>query len=160
MKKLIITTIWLLASLVLFSQTEAIEFKYDAAGNRTERHVIELKAPEKNQEERYKNQELQNGDEVVYEERLGDMEVSLFPNPTKGELTISIRQTTAHMAGAQDSGQTNGRIEVFSVAGEKVFEQNEIGNETNVDLSDLPDGVYVLNIFVGEMTSTWKIVKE
>jgi len=167
MKNLLITTTWLFAGLALFSQTDAIEFIYDDAGNRKERHVIELKAPEKSgeqsaesQESRTKSQELQNGDKVVYKEQLGDKEISIFPIPTKGWLTVSIRQTTAHGAGAQGSGQTNGRIEVYSLAGEKVFQKNKIRNKTNVDLSNLRSGTYILKIMLDSEVSTWKIIKE
>lgn len=164
MKNLLITTTLLLTGLVLFSQKDYnIEFTYDAAGNRTERHLIEFKAPEKNQEARYKDQELQNGDEVVYKDKLGDKEISIFPNPTKGWLTVSIRQATE--ATSVDACCI-GTIEVFSLAGEKVFEQQArrlaagLVAEIKIDLSKLPDGTYVLKIMLDSEVSTWKIIKE
>ena len=163
--KLTLTGILLISSIAIFAQEQAIEFTYDAAGNRTERNVIELKMPDKsvrdsNREQNAESLEQKNINNNVYTEQLGEKKISIYPNPTSGELTVVIRQTTAHGAGAHGSGQTNARIEVFSPVGEKVFGKNKIGNKTKIDLLKLPDGVYVLKIFIGERSSTWKIVKE
>ena len=159
MKNLIITTIWLLSSIALFSQTEAIEFTYDAAGNRTERHVIELKALEKSIEQGAGGVELQSGDEVVYEDKLGDKEISIFPNPTRGELTVVIRQTTSRKAHPQDSGQTNARIELYTLAGE-LLQTSTLETETVIDLSAKESGTYVLKILLDDRVSTWKVGKQ
>jgi YD repeat-containing protein len=43
MKNLFTTTTALFFALSIFAQDQAIEFTYDAVGNRTERHIIELK---------------------------------------------------------------------------------------------------------------------
>ena len=166
MKNLLITTILLLSAIIVFSQNNyQIEFTYDAAGNRTERHVIEFKEPDKSMEQRAGGLEQGVGsieyksiDEPVYKDKLGDIEVSIFPNPTKGELVI--RHTNEHGAGAQGSGQTNGRIEVFTLTGERVIQKDNIAVETTLDISKLPKGTYVLKILLDEHCSTWKIVKE
>jgi hypothetical protein len=159
MKKLILSIICLIAGLGLLGQTvDYIEFTYDAAGNRTERHVIYLRSQEDSKSQEIENpvknavSTHQTGNvDVIYKELLGEQEVGIFPNPTKGEITIEITnlQQTAPA-----------KLEVFSLAGESVFSENRLQNKTVVDLSKLPPGTYVLKILLDSKLSTWKIIKE
>lgn len=159
MKKLILSIICLITVLGLFGQTvDYVEFTYDDAGNRTERHVIYLRSQEDS-----KAQEIANSAEgavithqtgnvdVIYKELLGEQEISIFPNPTKGEITVEITNL-------QQTGST--KLEVFSLAGEGVLSENMLQNKTVVDLSKLPPGTYVLKILLDSKLSTWKIIKE
>jgi len=159
MKKLILSTICLIANLGLFGQTvDYIEFTYDYAGNRTERNVIYLRAPEDSVMQKIENpvkdaiNTHQTGnEEVIYKELLGEQEISIFPNPTRGEITVEITNL-------QQTAQAI--LEVFSLAGESVFSENMLQNKTVVDLSKLPPGVYILKILLDSKLSTWKIIKE
>jgi len=90
-------------------------------------------------------------EEVIYKELLGEQEISIFPNPTRGEITVEITNL-------QQTAQAI--LEVFSLAGESVFSENMLQNKTVVDLSKLPPGVYILKILLDSKLSTWKIIKE
>lgn len=60
-----------------------------------------------------------------------DVELKVYPNPTKGVIYFS------------SAVNTNG-LEVYNVLGEKVYVQQ--AKATSIDLSDLPKGVYYLNL--------------
>ena len=159
MKKLILSATCLLAGLALFGQTVAhIEFNYDNAGNRTERNVIWLRAPEDGKALEVESREpgaesrwQKSSSAEVYSEIMGEQEISIFPNPTKGKLTIEITNL-------EPGGPAS--LKVYSPAGEMVLHKNKIRNKTVVDLSKFPPGAYVLKIMLGQELSTWKIIKE
>jgi hypothetical protein len=159
MKKLLIALSNLLFCLVAYGQTvDYIEFTYDYAGNRTERHVIYLREPDDSvaQEIEYPvknavNTNQTGNENVIYKELLGEQEICIFPNPTKGEITVEI--TNLQQTAPE-------KLEVFSLAGESVFSENMLQNKTVVDLSKLPPGTYVLKILLDTKLSTWKIIKE
>ena len=71
--------------------------------------------------------------------------VVVYPNPTKGNITI--------FGIASDA-----KIEVYSIIGQKVFEQNFSG-ETNVNLN-LASGIYMAKITTESKVVTKKIVIE
>ncbi|MEZ5198781.1 MAG: T9SS type A sorting domain-containing protein [Bacteroidales bacterium] len=156
MKEQIITTIWLLTSLALYSQTNTIEFTYDNAGNRTERHVIEMKSPE-NKTGEQQNEEL----EKVFAEQMGEQEVRIYPNPTKGLLMVEIKgRKDATNLPAGKSWQAGARMELYGSEGKMVYSIDKVKEKTKVDLSDMKAGTYVLKIVLDERVSSWKVVKE
>jgi len=65
--------------------------------------------------------------------------VSVYPNPTSGQFTVSIKNSEA--------GTTN-QVEVYNVMGQEVYSQSNIQNPTfNIDLSSQASGVYMYRIF-------------
>jgi len=109
-------------------------FYYDGAGNREERTQIKrLKVV------------AQPKDEV-----LGEHKITVYPNPTYGPLKIDITNLTEEITA---------EIEVLSLSGEMLFEFKDIVGITNIDMSKQVNGVYLINIRIGEKTSYWKIVK-
>ncbi|NOX48404.1 MAG: T9SS type A sorting domain-containing protein [Chlorobi bacterium] len=147
MKNLITTTTALIFTLALFAQDQAIEFTYDATGNRTERHIIELKKD--NPDNKSTGKSTEAGE--AFAETLGESEIIIFPNPVKGELSIEITN--------QRQGQS-ATLEVFSLSGKSVVKKEKVKDKTKVDMSKLPPGTYILKIRLGKETSTWKVVKE
>jgi hypothetical protein len=75
--------------------------------------------------------------------------ISLFPNPTKSNITISWE------------GYSVQKIELFNTIGKKISEQNTIGNSVVVDLSELPNAIYFVRLVTqdGGFT-THKVIKE
>lgn len=71
--------------------------------------------------------------------------VIIFPNPSNGNIQIDTKL---------DSYQ----IDLFNILGARVFSQNNLTHNTNLDLSYLKSGVYVLKIKSGRQTSIKKIV--
>ena len=74
----------------------------------------------------------------------------IFPNPISNQLHIALSTQII-----------NGKIEIFSQLGEKVFSvpiKNEINMEINLNLKDLADGVYFLKVFDREKNYCKKII--
>jgi hypothetical protein len=153
MKTLILVLIGLLTAATLFSQPIShIEFAYDDAGNRTTRQVIYLKSTEVDSTQELKESYLQQAaDSVEFKGTLGSREVSIFPNPTKGILTIAMEITNV------DSPV---KLELFSLAGESILQQAIRQPNTTVDLSAQPAGSYILSISMAGSHRSWKVIKE
>jgi hypothetical protein len=84
-------------------------------------------------------------------ENLGEMVITLYPNPTKGQLMVQI----THMP-----DNTMGEITLYDLSGRLVTVQNTVNENTMLDLSVQPLGIYVLRIRVGGKVSEWKVIKE
>jgi len=148
MKKHFITSIWLIIGLSLYSQQPAIEYTYDGAGNRTHREVIYIGEKKDNTKTGKTDNE---SDKLTWSEKIGEYEISIFPNPTKGELEVEI-------TGIKDATAT--RMELFSTAGEMIFSSDKLKGQSRLDLSGRQAGTYVLKIILDNRVSTWKVVKE
>lgn len=89
----------------------------------------------------YEEENPTNVDSLVYcakirpigidEVKLEDIKV--YPNPAKTTMTISLPETIS-----------GGTIEIYDMLGNKVIIDNVSGNETEVNVADLPVGKYVL----------------
>jgi hypothetical protein len=90
-------------------------------------------------------------DSVEFKGKLGNREISIFPNPTKGSLTIAI-------AGEEEAVPTT--LALFSMSGEMILVQEIRQPNTTLDLSGHPPGTYLLQITITAGRETWKVVKE
>ncbi len=70
-----------------------------------------------------------------------------FPNPVKDFLNLS-------------SDTIISNIEVFNLIGQKVCSNRWDSNEVKMDMSNLPKGLYMVNVMSNFQTKTLKIVKE
>ena len=75
--------------------------------------------------------------------------VRLIPNPSKDKITISSTLTTG-----------NTQLSIFNISGEKVLERQLTENETQIDISALPRGVYFVRLQNEKMVEVGKMVKE
>jgi hypothetical protein len=73
-------------------------------------------------------------------------QVKIYPNPTTSKLKIDI--------GTNDIQS----VVVFDLLGTELFHQK--GPVSEIDLSDLPSGLYFLNVEVGASKNVFKIIKE
>jgi hypothetical protein len=153
MRKFTLFIIYMIAYASLFSQTvDYVEFDYDAAGNRTTREVIYLKSSVVDDPQaRHENGFQPAVDSVEFKSTLGTKEITIFPNPTKGSLTIA-------MAGAQETGPAT--LVLFSLKGEVILQQEIRQPSTTLDLSGQPPGTYLLQITTAAGRETCKVVKE
>lgn len=79
---------------------------------------------------------------------IGDQEskVQIFPNPVKSHLFVTPPQSSEfHMS-------------VFNMNGKKILEY-EIDKETNLDFTELPDGIYLLVLKSESITINHRIIK-
>jgi len=152
MKLLKILFLLLFLSNIAFSQTNYYEYKYDEAGNRISRKYVDLKKKLNLQEDSllYNDSIVAKEDMEGYKDAIGDKEIRIFPNPTKGKLRVEI------------SNIEDGDIiilKVFDLQGREIYSNEKLSNY-DIDLSNYENGVYLLDIILNNEKSYWKIVKE
>jgi len=72
--------------------------------------------------------------------------VSVYPNPASS--TINVSFTTAEAR----------NITLFSVVGEKVESKSTTGLNTSFDVSELPSGVYMIQVLSNNSTITQRVI--
>ena len=75
-------------------------------------------------------------------------EIWIYPNPTTGMMTITSPQSMIQ------------RVEVCDLVGRTLLSHIEKGNAVRMDVSDLPDGVYIVKIYTETSFAVSKLVKE
>jgi hypothetical protein len=75
--------------------------------------------------------------------------IIIIPNPANDKITISSSALT---------GDT--QLSIFNVSGEKLIEKQLTDNETQIDISALPQGVYFVRLQNEKMVEVGKMVKE
>lgn len=144
-------TIWvlvaMLCSLAGRAQTATVHFGYDANGNRISRTLTVRKA-----EENGKPTDTLNAPALLTEagDLFGAASLSLYPNPTRGKVSVALQGTGA--------GWVTARL--VTPAG-TILQQRELKDGTHdFDLTGLPPGIYLLQLSAAEVSQTWKIIKQ
>ena len=75
--------------------------------------------------------------------------ITIIPNPSNDKITISSSVITG-----------NTQLSIFNVSGEKVLERQLTDNETQLDISALPRGVYFVRVQNEKMVEVAKMIKE
>ncbi|MCX6223701.1 MAG: T9SS type A sorting domain-containing protein, partial [Bacteroidia bacterium] len=70
-------------------------------------------------------------------------DIQVYPNPTQGQITISGLLQPAE-------------LKLYSIQGKLLKTDNQVVN--TLDISDLPAGVYILNLFTGNESVVRRIV--
>ena len=122
---------------------DKVVYDYDMAGNRISRKVITIPS------QGIKRQEPT--DSVVIKETIGERTIKVFPNPTRGALGIDIQ--------GGDSKQEL-RLIIYSGAGAVLYNQPATEGLNPVDMTQYPQGWYVLSVIAGTEKREYKIVKE
>lgn len=126
------------------TQTYRFDYTYDDAGNRTKRMYIILKAA---------NPITTEGipiDTSKITDSFGEVQFTIFPNPTKGILNIYV------------AGSINNQLiySLYSVGGAFIRAKEQTGTSVTIDLSDQPSGIYMLVCRTNDKRKEWKIIKE
>ena len=74
---------------------------------------------------------------------------TVFPNPCKGKFSIK-----------SNSFQNNVKIQIFNFSGQKVKELISENNHLEIDISDLPKGLYFINLNSKETFFSSKVIVE
>jgi len=149
MKTLKFITFLLLVSYTTISvaQTTTVVFTYDNAGNRDERKVIVFYSRNANS-----NSNLDTASSIKpITEILGKTSITIYPNPTKGQLSVEIKNMPIN---------ASGEIRIYNVTGNIIQYQKTVGSLNLFDFSPYSTGIYFLNIKVGQDESKWKIIKQ
>jgi hypothetical protein len=73
--------------------------------------------------------------------------VKLFPNPSNGQISLSIQNNSADL------------IEIYSLLGEKIYEQKIFNDQTDMDLSREAKGMYLYHLIAkGELVASGKFL--
>ena len=123
-------------------------YNYDNAGNRVLRMVFELPSPSP----KHKSAGSQSGadDEDFYMDKVGDISLKIFPNPTTSVVTLQIEG---------EQSEIEGTVTLYNLQGAKIGEQRINSYRTEVDLSAYPVGAYLATVLINGKTTHWKIVK-
>ena len=131
-------------SALLHSQNK-VSYGYDKAGNRISR-VIKF-----DQTRSATTSDEEEEQPIVYSEKLSDIELKIYPNPTEGLLTVKIynlpENQTAH-------------IWLYNLSGNLVTSFKDVSDEVSINLSNQPEGTYLMKIVAGEYQTEWKIIKK
>ena len=141
MKSIPLITILLLLTARL--QAQKVCITYDKAGNRTNRTIC-LKSKEA-------TSDSVSIAKIPITENMGEMVITLYPNPTKGQLKIQITNKTC---------ETEGVLELYDLSGRLVKVQKTVGESTMLDISRYPLGIYLMRIRACDKVSEWRIIKE
>jgi hypothetical protein len=143
MKRTSILLAFLIIYIISYGQT--INYGYDSSGNRTDRY-IGLKST-RNADNKVNEEQNQQS----FSDQLGDIEIKIYPNPSKGELTIEIENLPEDPVGW---------IGVYDMSGKLVLKHTELTYKNLVNLSSSDNGMYILRIVIGDDITEWKILKE
>jgi hypothetical protein len=96
--------------------------------------------------------EIEPGEITDVKEIEPNYDIDIYPNPTSNTINIEIHSLRISSFDA----------EIYNVQGKLVFMKHYIANSTNIDISDLSNGTYILKLkdMNGNMIKTEKVVKE
>ena len=132
----------------------AIEFTYDASGNRTVRKEITLRSATAkeipDEEEAFDKEET---DEVsqIFTGILAQSTIHIYPNPTKGLLRVEI-------TGDRENNPVS--LQLYDMSGKVLIQESNIVSSTTIDLSNQPAGIYILRLTAEKEKNEWKIIKK
>ena len=131
-----------------------VTFGYDLSGNRISR-VIKLTSLLRSTEETNEELNEESTEEPVvqeiHSEMLKDFSVLIYPNPTKGELTVKIQGL---------SEEKTANLRLYSAVGSLILQKTGVYDTEHLNISNQPSGIYVLKIISGDSSTDWKIIKE
>ncbi|MCL2289664.1 MAG: T9SS type A sorting domain-containing protein [Bacteroidetes bacterium] len=170
MKRKIICLLWLSIPLLCVAQNRlSFNYEYDDAGNRVRRKVIIMKpdltppstAPDSTTvligaEELVPLMTPDSAPTALQEaeyfiEKLGQVEMKIYPNPTTEKITLQI----SNMENLQ-----TGTFKLFSTTGQFLQELSIYSATTTISLARLPKGTYILRVHINNRTEDWKIIKQ
>ena len=151
MKRLLFTFCGiLLCSLLTYSQN-GIAYSYDGAGNRIERRVITLRTTSKTAlSGETILTEIEKDD--IFEEQFKERKITIYPNPTKGNVGINISGTDFN---------TSCQAHLYNLMGKKLMQFQIHTNTVNpIDMNNLPAATYLLVLIFNNEKLTYKIIKQ
>lgn len=121
-----------------------VSYTYDAAGNRIKREIVMRRngAPTRG---------AKGETEEVYSEMLSKKQVRIYPNPTSGLLKVEVLNV---------GNEESCTLRLFNSVGTQLISTTTASTASTLDISNQPNGIYVLHIAIGKEESTWKIIKK
>ena len=113
------------------------EYGYDAAGNRELREYKILY---------YGKKGVPQESKAVTDEH----EITIYPNPAKDYLEVKVTNLNK---------DTRTRIEIADLSGRLIYETENIKETTQIDMSNITNGSYIMRIVINGKSTEWKIIK-
>jgi len=130
---------------------QTIFYNYDKAGNRVLRSITLNQSQSLKEIIKDTSLKAENPIPEVFKDSIDDKKILIYPNPTKGNLTIEI------IGYEQDA---NSYIYLFNLSGNMLKSEPITGSSMEVDLSNYPVGLYIIEIKLVGKSSVWKIIKD
>ena len=140
----LLTLIAVLAAVCTVSRADRIIYSYDSGGNRTNRQKEIIYGPRGGAQDSTRQS-------PSYHDALSMVNITIYPNPTDGDLTIEITGTDDFQ------GST---ITIYGMNGGILYYTDAVSNRNMIDLRTWPDGVYLMVIRMDSESSSWKIIKK
>lgn len=133
------------------TNTPRVVFEYDAAGNRTLRHIENSYEELEFHIDTFKINRLYGaGDNTAEDNSQFSLQAEAFPNPTTGPLTVSISGQAA----------SDVAIAVYTSVGSLLLTSGASIGDNAIDLSVYPQGQYIVTVTSGtETIESFKIIK-
>jgi len=133
--------------LIVFLSTglcaQTIKYTYDTAGNRNSRtYVVNL---------RRVTADITPQDSVEVEAPLGQLSVTVYPNPTKGDLVVAV-------TGLKEEETI--QFLLFDPQGHQLLRLQGQSGSTRINLSAYPSGWYMLQVIKKDERVEFKIIKQ
>jgi len=125
-------------------QSSTMSFGYDDNGNRTSQSYSS------NQGGKGALEETSKTTSTVLD-FYGNMRVSLYPNPAKDKLTLTIQNKPDELSLV---------FKVTTISGTTLSEMPLMDNTLSFDMSVLPSGIYMFQLIGGDKKHIWKVIKE
>jgi hypothetical protein len=157
MKKFFIPFLFL-PVFVLQAQTK-YSFLYDEAGNCIRKYytvVVQQQSAPSNANNPNPTAEMQESTQPQTDE-IGDVAISVYPNPTAGILNITI---AALKPPQEEFSDLPYQLVFLDFSGKVLFTKQVQNTDTQIDVSSYPSGTYVLCVRFAGKQSVWKIVKQ
>ncbi len=126
-------------------QSSTVSFTYDRNGNRTAQNYIPSGS---------KGMETGNDNHLTDSaalDVLNSLKISLYPNPTSDNLTLSVQDKPAEL---------NLLLKITTVSGSVIQEKLLSSDQETFDMSGLPAGVYLFQLISGDKGFVWKVMKQ
>lgn len=140
MKRILLLLSIAVTGIATATNPEVARYTYDSAGNRVSREIIIGVAGDEPQDIAASLIDV-----------VASQAVRIYPNPTDGNLTISIDDY-------EESDQAS--FIIYDLSGVIVYDSKATGQASSVDISDCQSGIYILTIMINGNQSSWRIIKK
>jgi YD repeat-containing protein len=142
MKELL--SIFLLLSTVIGVSAQNVSYRYDDAGNRTERVIVlsSLSSP---------SPSLSPASVTELEDMIAGRKIKIYPNPTEGMLAVEIADFTK---------ESKVEYLITDMSGKTISRKKADSSYTTLDLTRQRSGIYILRISINGENTNWKIIKK
>lgn len=140
MKRILLLLSIAVTGIATATNPEVARYTYDSAGNRVSREIIIGVAGDEPQDIAASLIDV-----------MASKAVRIYPNPTDGNLTISIDDY-------EESDQAS--FIIYDLSGVIVYDSKATGQASSVDISDCQSGIYILTIIINGNHSSWRVIKK